>query len=196
MMKLFVHRVLLDYTQDPLPPCVRMWNFSTCRFEQHLKYLSSLIRNILQAWKLFVLLIIYPNWVQKGMFFSPTSLSLSLSVFFLACMYVYVCACACLGCIVVVLWNVAIRSAACYSGPLNGTIATHCCSSQSSVFSLPYFGFWDLIHIPFDVIIRSWPKITDDWPGMIHPQYDPLHAYTLLCFEIVHKFCHSFWIYH
>ena len=101
MMKLFVHRVLLDYTQDPLPPCVRMWNFSTCRFEQHLKYLSSLIRNILQAWKLFVLLIIYPNWVQKGMFFSPTSLSLSLSVFFLACMYVYVCACACLGCIVV-----------------------------------------------------------------------------------------------
>jgi hypothetical protein len=103
----------------------------------------------------------------------------------------YVCACACLGCIVVVLWNVAIRSTACYSGPLNGTIATHCCSSQLSVFSLPYFGFWDLIHIPFDVIIRSWPKITDDWPGMIHLQYGPLHAYTLLCFEIVHKFCHS-----
>jgi len=190
MMKLFVHRVLLDYTQDPLPPCVRVWNFSTCRFEQHLKYLSSLIRHILQAWKLFVLLIIYPNWVQKGMFVFPTFLSVCLSSSSLVCVCLRMpgmhCSCA-MKCSDQEHSMLLRPSKWYHSNP---------CSSQSSVFSLPYFGFWDLIHIPFDVIIRPWPKITDDWPGMIHLQYGPLRAYTLLCFEIVHKFCHSFWIYH
>jgi hypothetical protein len=84
----------------------------------------SLIRNVLQACKLFVVLIIYPNLMQKGMFPSPPTLSF-------VCVYVRVC--TCLGCIVVVLCNVAI-STACYSGPLNGTITVHCCSSQILCF--------------------------------------------------------------